>query len=78
MFCSFCFAAPPGPAPAPNLFAAPYMIEVNTIRLRNVNGSLATLSETGGFRKLIRQRAQAIGITGTIQRYVLDDIIVVA
>jgi acylphosphatase len=36
--------------------------------LNNVNGSLATLSSYGGFRRMIRARANEFGIVGSIRR----------
>jgi acylphosphatase len=37
--------------------------------LRNVNASLASLSEVKGFRNFVKSEADRIGITGFIQRY---------
>jgi acylphosphatase len=37
--------------------------------LANVNGRLASLSDSGGFRKYIQANAVACGITGSVQRY---------
>jgi acylphosphatase len=42
--------------------------------LRNVNASLASLSEVRGFRNFVKAQADRVGITGFIQRYHANDL----
>jgi acylphosphatase len=41
-----------------------------------VNGSLTTLSEHRGFRNFVKAKADELGVTGTIQRYHLKDVMI--
>jgi acylphosphatase len=45
-----------------------------SIRLVEVNGKLTSLSEHKGFRKFVRESAEIVGVTGTIQRYHHNDV----
>lgn len=45
-----------------------------TETLRDVNGSLTTLSPHRGFRRFVQAKAKEIGITGSIQRYHHSDV----
>ena len=55
-------------------FAIPQKGTQYTILLIDVNGSLASLSEHKGFRKFFVAHANAIGITGTIQRIIQNNV----
>ncbi len=46
------------------------------MRLEDANGKLASLAGHRGFRKYVMVNANAMGITGTIQRYHHTDVIV--
>jgi acylphosphatase len=46
------------------------------MRLVEVNGSLTTLSEHRGFRNFVKAKADELGVTGTIQRYHHNDVMI--
>jgi acylphosphatase len=49
---------------------------VYSLRLTDVDGSLTTLSTHRGFRNFVKAKADEIGVTGTIQRYLHSDAII--
>jgi acylphosphatase len=55
-------------APVESTYTRSFML------LRNVDGSLTTLSATKGFRNYVKAYADKIGVTGLIQRYHHKDV----
>jgi acylphosphatase len=46
------------------------------MRLCNVNGNLTVFSQHKGFENYIKAKADELGITGTIQRYHHNDVVI--
>jgi acylphosphatase len=62
------------PPPPPIVPVAAYL--TCRMRLVEVNGSLTTLSEHQGFRNFVKAKADELGVTGRIQRYYHNDVLI--